>query len=761
LKFHEFTAFSNRLAVHAARVTMLVSLLGAQGVATAAAETDPATAAAPGPGLDEIVVTAQRRAERLLDVPITMSSMSGDELRKVGANNVQDLTVAVPGLVFTGQGTAAEPSIRGVSTSVSTPGAPAPVAIYVDGLYQSSQQGNLFNLPDVQQIEVLKGPQGTLYGRNATGGAVLVTSRQPSFTPTGSFTVGDGAFFGGSAASANHFQAGGFLSGPLIADKVAGSIAAAYEDSPGYMVNDVNGRRTGKIQSEFVRAKLLITPTEDLRILLAGTFSSQRDDEATASFPLLTVASQYPGAIVSTQPWHTASEMSGGIGYQKTVHKDVSATVDWTLPEVGVFTSRTGYTETRPLLNADVDGAYAPACVAAFVCATPYVGPIPDNTLQQELTFASQKFGRLSFVAGALYLHDREDAFYNVNPPVANPAPVQPYSGYGYFVFDESVKTNAYAVYLEGTFDITSALTATAGLRYSKETQVEYARQSVLTYAAPTGPYLRLPPAGAPTYNSYTPRVALRYALDSSTNLFASYNRGFKSGVLTGLSLTAPPAKPETIDSFEAGIKHSDERFSFNAAGFYYKYRDLQVQFFNGIQTLTANAAAAKSYGFDADGAIRIAGGLKVQAGVSWIPYAKYSSFPNGVDFALPLTAAGLSQVNVDATGARLLRDPKYTANLTVDYAHDTSLGLFDGSLTVYRSDSYDWDLLRRVKTDAYTTLNGQVSVTLPSSPWKLTVYGRNLTNKAYILSVINSTQADEVAFGRPREVGLNVNYTF
>jgi iron complex outermembrane receptor protein len=98
---------------------------------------------------------------------------------------------------------------------------------------------------------------------------------------------------------------------------------------------------------------------------------------------------------------------------------------------------------------------------------------------------------------------------------------------------------------------------------------------------------------------------------------------------------------------------------------------------------------------------------------------------------------------------------------MTVDYAQDTTLGLFDSSLTVYRSDSYDWDLLRRVKTDAYTTLNGQVSLTLPGRPFKFTVYGRNLTNKAYILSVINSAQADEVAFGRPREVGLTVNYAF
>jgi iron complex outermembrane receptor protein len=724
---------------------------------------DPTLAPEPAPtGLEEIVVTAQRRSEKIKDVPFTLSAMTGEDLKRAGVTNTRDLAAAFPGLVFTSQGPAAEPSIRGVSTSVSTPGAPAPIAIYVDGVYQSNQLGNIFDLPDVQRIEVLKGPQGTLYGRNATGGAILVTTLQPSFTPTGTMTIGDGAYFGGSARTSQHFQVQGFLSGPLIADKLAASLAASYEHVPGFYTSDVSGGRFGEVSSVFVRPKLLFTPTENVRILLAGTYLSRRDDPSAAVIPLVTVDSQYPGSIIPTQPWHTASELGGGGNYLKTEHKDVSLTVNWTLPSAGTLTSRTAYTTARPLFNADIDAAYSPHCLAAiFICITPYVVWNPEDTFQQELTFSSNKFGRFSFVGGLLYIHDKEDGFYNINPPITE-TPVQgPRGPFGYFVFDENVKTNAKAIYLEGTFDISDALTGIAGVRYSDETKIEHARQSVFTFAAPTGPYTVLPAGGAPHDHAVTPKVALRYALNPNTNLFVAYNRGFKSGVLTGISLTAPAAGPETIDSFEGGIKYSGDRVSFNASTFYFKYKDLQVQFFDGLATTTANAAAAKSYGVDLDGAVRVTGGFKLQAGVSWIPYAKYSSFPNGVDFAPPLTAQGLSQVTVDATGQRMLRDPKFTGNMTASYLGHRAWGDVDASVTVYHSASYDWNLLRTVQTSAYTTLNGQVSLTPQGGPLTYSLYGKNLTNKAYIVGVVTSTEGYYSGLAVPREIGLTAKYSF
>jgi iron complex outermembrane receptor protein len=230
---------------------------------------------------------------------------------------------------------------------------------------------------------------------------------------------------------------------------------------------------------------------------------------------------------------------------------------------------------------------------------------------------------------------------------------------------------------------------------------------------------------------------------------------------LTALSLTAPPAKPEKIDSFEVGIKHGGDRLSFDASAFYYKYRDIQVQFYSGVETITKNAAAAKSYGLDADGSLRVTDSFKLQAGLSWIPYAKYSSFPNGVDFAPPLTPSGLAQVTVDASGQRMLKDPKVTGSITADYVHATPLGDADLSATVYHSSTYDWDLLRRVKTDAYTTLSSQISLSPSHSGFKYTLYGKNLTNKAYIAAFIGGGESDQVFYSQPREVGLKANYSF
>lgn len=724
----------------------------AQGAATA--DSPPESM-----GLEEILVTAQRRSERLKDVPGTLSAMSGDALERAGVTSTPDLAAAFPGLVFTGQGPAEEPTIRGVSTSVSTPGGGSAVPIYIDGVYQNSQIGNLFDLPDVQQIQVLKGPQGSLYGRNATGGVILVTTQQPSFTPSGFITVSDGVFFGGSARTSNHFQTQGFVTGQLIGDMLAGSIAAQYENVPGYFTNDLSGRRGGKIESVYVRPKLLFAPVEGLHILLAASYNNQRDDAAQTNFPLYTVAARYPDAVLPKHPWHTTSPLPGGDSWARTIKRDISLAIDWTVPGVGELTARTAYTYVNPLFDADVTG-YSPTCLAAvFICITPFLDYSPDKAFQQELTFTSDKFGRFSFVAGAFYLRDKENGFYNINPPLVAPYN-QPSGPYGYFVWDEYVATRASAIYLEGTYEITDKLTAVAGVRYSDETATEFARES-FTFSAPTAPYRKLPPEGPPTDVAFTPKVALRYALDANDNLFVSYNRGFKSSVLTALSLTAPATKPETIDSFEAGLKHSDDRFSYNASAFFYKYRDLQVETYTGFSFITKNAAAAKSYGFDLDGTAKLTDNFKLQAAVSWIPYAKYSSFPNGVDYSPPVTQNGLRQIAVDATGHRMLKDPEYTANLTADYKRDLGVGIFDASATIYHSACYDWDLLRSQRTESYTTLNGRITVAPRNSGFKYTLYGKNLTNKVYITGVISSAIAAQGFFGPPREVGLRATYSF
>src|SRR3984957_15031614 len=212
------------------RSVIAASLLA--GLAHAAYAQAPAASApntpaeSNGTALEAIIVTAQKRSERLQDVPVTISALSSADLQRNNVEAARDLPSVVSGLVWSNQGAWIEPNIRGVYTNVAAIGSGSPIAIYLDGIYQPSQSGTIFDLPDVSQIEVLKGPQGTLFGRNATGGAISINTKDPSFTTTGSVDVSAGAYTGSDVQTAGHYNVKGYISGPLIADTLAGSLSA-------------------------------------------------------------------------------------------------------------------------------------------------------------------------------------------------------------------------------------------------------------------------------------------------------------------------------------------------------------------------------------------------------------------------------------------------------------------------------------------------------------------------------------------------------
>src|SRR3984885_6743077 len=209
---------------------LLAGLASIADAEAQSAETAPAAAAnQPTGSLEEIIVTAQKRSERLQDVPVTITALSSDYLEKNGVERMSDLPTAVSGLLWSNQGAWIEPNIRGVYTNVAAIGSGSPIAIYLDGIYQPSQSGTIFNLPDVRDVEVLKGPQGTLFGRNATGGAIAINTRDPSFTPTGAINVSAGAYAGNSVQTAGHYNVNGYVSGPLVSDVLAGGLAASYD----------------------------------------------------------------------------------------------------------------------------------------------------------------------------------------------------------------------------------------------------------------------------------------------------------------------------------------------------------------------------------------------------------------------------------------------------------------------------------------------------------------------------------------------------
>jgi iron complex outermembrane recepter protein len=727
--------------------SLYAPLSGAQQQQAPAASSDTES-------LGEVIVTARRQSERLVDVPISITVDTGQELTIAGVEDMRDLYVAVPGLAISTQGAYFQPSLRGISGNLVQVGAANPVAVYIDGIYQPNLLGNLFDLPDVERIETLKGPQGTLFGRNASAGAISVYTKDPSFTPSLTVSGGDGVYFGNDVHTSNDYTAKIDATGPLIDNKLAASVSGYYDDVPGYLTNQQTGQGTGLIQSYVYRGKLLFTPTDNLKILLMGFHSQNNDNADTPYEPYqgLTVGKLYPGAVVPSLPWHAASELRNGVSPVSISQTGESLRVEYNLGNLGTLTSLTGFTIVRTIYMQDVDGTYSPACVAVFACITPYLVKYgPDDTFQQELTYNSPKLGPTSFVAGIFYYHDWADYGTEVNPPLT-PGGVLTGAQAGYFTKANDT-TKAFAVYGEANTDITSALHLITGIRYSYEKQVAYG-------AIDTGAAQDI--GGQPSWNAWTPRASLRYDTTANSDVYFTFSEGFKSGVIDTISLTQAVAQPEKLYSYEVGAKYGSSNFSGDVAFFYYDYRNQQVQFLNpDAATLIGNAAKSTLYGLDFDGTARLADGFQVRIGGSWLPHAVYNTLNNAIDYSVPLTPAGLQQVVFNASGSRMLRAPVFTGNLTPTYTRDTDAGRFDSSLIIYTSSEFFYDYLHTMKSVGYVSFGTNIGFKPTGTNFRFSVWGKNLTNRIHVEGNTLSGEADIVEYSPPREVGITAEYKF
>src|ERR1700733_5623317 len=228
--------------------------------------------------LTEVTVTAQRREELSRDVPISLTVVNNQDLEKSAIVNVTQLNTIVPSFMVDRAGVYAQEAIRGVTTSNVQPGNESAIATYIDGVYLQGQSAGIFDLPDVERIEVLEGPQGTLTGRNSTGGAIFVHTPDPSYETQGKVAVGIGNFDDEAAIA--------FISGPIIMDKVAASLSVHYDKMSGYSTDIVSGLPVGAIESEIIRGKLRVDPMDGLRIDFAGSVS-MRDDSSSGVFVAL------------------------------------------------------------------------------------------------------------------------------------------------------------------------------------------------------------------------------------------------------------------------------------------------------------------------------------------------------------------------------------------------------------------------------------------------------------------------------------------
>ena len=700
----------------------------------------------------DIVVTAQRRSERLVDVPVSISTASASDLARVGPESLENLTKAVPGVYLQRNVYGLSPTIRGIGSTLGSEGGEENVATYIDGVYQPTASGNIFDLASVSDVEILKGPQGTLFGRNATGGALLIKTLDPDFTRSGRFNVSYERF--------NEVRVGGYLNLPLT-DTLAVNGAISYLHTPGYIHDERTGALVNEARNFTARGKLLYQPAHNFSILLTAAHNyfndpSGSDYQSIVRAPALLLPGENAGPI-ATDRYHLSHNTQDVV---RTTAEEYSAHIKLDLG-VGTLTSITAYQRNTIFSVNDIDSTYAttpapitlpppfPPIVVGFIpTMVALASEVNTKTFSQEVNLTSKSNQPFTYVAGLYYFHNRGSApFLLVNG-------VEPIS--------HSLGINdAYAAYVDGTYKF-DRLSVIAGVRYSHENR----RVDFGPGASDPTPFTTFLSA---TDNKFTPRAGLRYSLSSRSNVYATYSKGFKSGVFD--PTTGNSIKPETVDAFEVGFKTASRPFSLNAAGFYYNYKNTQVNSVvsgpNGaIFAQLRNVPKSEIYGADIDATVQLNDAFDVHAAFAYT-HARYKNFPNAPGYTLdptnPNTAFGLifANISVDASGRHMVRAPDYTASGTISYHTQlTERDRLDVTVTPYYSSRVYFDFVNSLSQAPYATVDAAATLTLAGNT-TISVFGRNLTDNAYYLNQGQNTYGKQGTFAKPRTYGVSLGLSF
>jgi iron complex outermembrane recepter protein len=684
-------------------------------------------------GLQEITVTAQRRRENLQDVPIAVTTVTEASLVNSGISTTKLLPLVTPGFVMDTVLRNAAPFIRGVGSTNFGLGDPA-VATYVDGVYYFAPTSSVFSLNSIDHVEVLKGPQGTLFGRNATGGLVNVITRDPQTEPSVRGTLSYGNY---QTEEGSLYATGG--TGNIAAD-IAGHLIRQGE---GYGTNLLTGAEINRQHSSDLRSKILWRPTDGDRLTLSVDWSRDLSD-----FGLNTNA--YPG-----------EKFVGGYGLRGTAYDSQSnfapsyEQTQWGASlhfqhdlGWGSLSFLTAYRHLNENTSDDADDSPLPIYTTHFA--------EEDSSLQNEVVLVG-KVGRLDYTVGEFLFHATSG--YR---PFAQRSPSIP-------VFNQDnytlLQTDSYAGFAQGTYAVTDATNVTAGLRYTIDQRTFDARVVAASgNANPPGTVLSLEDERA-TFPKLTWRFAIDRKLAANVLGYLSYNRGFKSGNYAEESPTQPVVKPETLDALEGGVKSEffDHVLRFNLSVFHYWYKDIQLSQYVGTYELLLNAAAARMYGGEIDSAFapEVAfGHFELTGGLSYL-HGRYTSFPNGPTNT-PLPAGGSVVGSADLSGRTTIRSPKLTTSLGADYRIPVGSDELGINVSYYFNDGYFWEPDNSLRQPSYSLINGQVSYAFGSDKrYKLRLFADNITDKVHYTWAVSSPFGRKEAADTPRTYGVAFDFAF
>ena len=753
-------------------LVLAAASLSAFAAGQARAQTGASSApVAEGTSLEEIVVTANKREENLQSVPIAITAVTGDRLEKAGVANTQDLARMVPGLTIQNSLSGTQPHLRGVGTTALTAGTENSIATYVDGVYILSLSGALVQLNNIAQIEVLKGPQGTLFGRNATGGVLNIRTRDPEQEFGGKVNLSYGNY---ETVSSQFYLTGG------VADNLSADLAGfvSYQGD-GWGKNLSNGRDANRMDQAAVRSKWLFEPTDRDQFRLIADFSALHGNSFLSFAPLRGTSVNYgPGTTTAAQRPDLAPFVASGA-------LAPFAVVGQPYAREGGFYDINMQRQPKYLYNTgggslqwDHDfGEVSLTSITAYRRAYQSVAwgnvPVPayravadwhekDSQLSQELRLASAPSATIQWVVGLYYL-DGSAEYTRFNIRGTTIAPLETLG----FHADSGTKSGA--AFGQFTAPLWSGAHLTGGLRYNVERR-SVSGDTVLDFLPEFGDATLVTGVtdADKTFRKLTWRVALDQQLTPDVLAYVSYNRGFKSGLYNSVPPSADPIEPEVLDAFEVGLKTQflDRRVRLNLAGFYYKYTNLQVTVFSPVAAILDNGASARVYGADLDLNARIGQHLTLYGGAT-LMHSEFRSYPAAAFlFPQPISAGGgTAKVLQSAKGNRLPYSPDFTFNLGADY----TLPVADGELTVSANYSYSgkWfagpDNILAQKE--YGLLDGSIKYAFgDQGRTSVSLWARNLTGKKYyvfLAAQANPGGYEQGLVGAPRTYGLTLGYEF
>ncbi|MDX2277883.1 MAG: TonB-dependent receptor [Hyphomonadaceae bacterium] len=693
----------------------------------------------------EIVVTAQRREQRLVDVPIAITAVDAARLEDSQINRIADLPQMVTGLRIDSNGSYGQPSIRGVGNSIAGTGFSNNVAVYVDGFYQPTQNTTDSMFLNLEGIEVLKGPQGTLFGRNATGGAILMHLRGPSFDPTlqarasySRFNTAEVAVYGSTG----------------LTETLAADLSFASETSDGYVTNIATGNEeAGAYNNWSARISLLWQPMDAVSFHLAYQHADQDDarpyifnvepDPATGVPQSL--GELIPGGIVATQP--------GDVSYEYP--NNFLSTVDsvFLTSEFDIGTARlTSYTMYRDEENTnyfDQDGSSVELFNTLFF--------LQNETFTQEFNLSGTN-GPLDWLLGAFYY----DSQSHQGPfPITLGAALTGGAPLTTELYSAEQDATAWALFADVTYQMAERWYLTVGARYSEEEaegwyNIDPVAQAALGIGLAVGAVPGQSPTFSHSWDSFTPRVSIRYELSPDSSVFLTYSEGFKAGQLTPNAFVTTPLEPEKISAYELGYRYVGADTRFDASVFHYDYEDLQLAFYVSGTGIYRNAANSEIYGAELQYSTQLTNTLALDLGVAYThaEYTDFASSPNWVPTGLGTYAA----VSVDASGFQMQRSPEWTANIGLRNETPLAGGRLSLSGNYYYTSEFPFDTSEQFMEDAYGILNLRAAWTDPSNRWEVALFGTNVTDEEYRVQVLPGDFAFQQIWGKPASYGVSLS---